>query len=180
MLRLSVPLAVALLLGACAPTPSRAPADDWQLRLPPASFGRAIAWQQQLVFAFDGREERVDAALEVDADAVRLALHRAGVVVLRLRWDGTTLDARRAPQWPAQVDAGHVLADLQLAHWPPDAVRAALPIGWRLDVDADGTRRLHDGRELVVTVAPSADAQLRLTQHRRGYRIDIRSEAGAR
>jgi hypothetical protein len=155
MKRLSAPLVcVSLLLAACVAHTPRAHDDatpTLDLRLAPASLGHALAEQQQLTFRFRDQQRTLDALLEVDASAVRLEIQSMGQSALRLRWDGSHLDQHRAHWLPKALRGEQVLSDLQLAQWPAQAIRAALPTGWTL-VEAGGTRQLRNGDATIVTV----------------------------
>src|SRR5205085_5595593 len=64
---------LALLLAACA---SQQPAaqQELSLRLSPASLGRELALQQHMTVSAHGHAQQMDVAIEVDADAVRMAV----------------------------------------------------------------------------------------------------------
>lgn len=167
-------LAVAV-LAACAVAPVRPPAPAMPaLSLSPASLGGTLALEQRLVFRHGERSDTVDAMVEADAGEVRIVLHRQGQVLLRLAWDGEQLQQVRAPQLPQALSAQRVLDDLQLVNWPVEAINAALPAGWHLQV-RDDERRLEQDGEIVATVRRTGEDQVRLDNHREGYRLDIRS-----
>ncbi len=170
ILLLAVPM-----LAACAVAPVRPPAPAMPaLSLSPASLGGTLALEQRLVFRHGERSDTVDALVEADERAVRIVLHRQGQVLLRLEWDGVQLQQVRAPQLPKALSAQRVLDDLQLVNWPAEAINAALPAGWRLQL-RDGERRLEQDGEVVATVHRTGEDQVRLDNHREGYRLDIRS-----
>lgn len=170
-----IALAAAAALAACSTQPVRAPATGMpSLQLAPSALGGTLALQQRLVFAHGQHSDTVDALLEADADGVRVVLHQQGQVMLRLAWDGETLQQDRAPGLPEALSAQRVLADLQLVHWPAPAIRAALPTGWQLQDIPQGRRLLHLG-ETVATVRWSGDHVARLENHTEGYRLDISS-----
>lgn len=173
MFRLSLLLS-AMLLAACAGTPSRAPGAMPSLRLAPAALGRELALHQRLDFHHGERRESIEALVEADAASVRLVMHAQGQVALRLVWDGQTLDQTRAEWLPPVLSGERVLDDLQLVYWPVAAIDARLPAGWHL-VEATGNRRLlHDG-EIVATVVHVSATHVRLRQRRQGYVLDIHS-----
>ncbi|MEO7478334.1 MAG: DUF3261 domain-containing protein [Lysobacteraceae bacterium] len=140
------------------------------LRLSPASLGHALALQQQLSFHFGSEERTLDALLEVDAHEVRLEIQSAGQSALRLRWDGSRLEQHRAAWLPPSVRGEEVLSDLQLAQWPVQAIRAALPAGWSL-VEDGGARQLRHGDTTIETVRyPAPD---RVEIEHANFRLDI-------
>ena len=175
MFRLIALLAMLLALSGCANQPSRPPAQAMPvLNLAPSSLGRVLALQQRLQVSFTGKQQTLDAMLEVDASKLRLAVQAAGQPALRLDWDGHSLQQVRAPWLPSALTGERVLFDLQLVYWPTAVFRAALPAGWTL-VDTDGMRRLqHDGADVaIVTKRPGDSAALEHPAE--GYRLDIRS-----
>lgn len=168
-----IALAATAVLAACATQPARTPATGMPaLQLAPSSLGGSLALQQRLVFEHGQRSDTVDALLEADADSVRVVLHQQGQVMLRLAWDGKTLQQTRAPQLPEALSAQRVLDDLQLVHWPAQAIRSALPPGWHLQDSPAGRRLLHRD-EVVATVRWSGRHHARLENPSEGYRLDI-------
>jgi hypothetical protein len=154
--RLIPTTAALLVLTACATAPTRPPAPTValpSLALSPAAFGDAVSLSQRLSFAHDldpGGPRTLEALLEIDVAALRLAGFALGQRVFTLRWDGAALDEERDPHLPAQIQSRQVLRDVQLVYWPAEAVRAALPPGWTLE-DAHGHRALlHDGTPWVT------------------------------
>ncbi len=179
-MRRLIPLMVALLtlaLAACAGTPHAAPAAVAAvplLRLSPASFGREWAAQQQLQFDAGGRQQSLDALLEVDAAQVRLALLAAGQPALRLQWDGQHIHETRADWLPPALSSARVLNDLQLVYWPAAEIRRVLPDGWYLQETA-ATRQLQFAGEVVVDIRFPTAGRVELHQRRDGYRLLILS-----
>ena len=161
--------ALALLLSACA-TP--APPPELALRLSPASLGRELAVQQRMTVSAQGRSQQMDVAIEADAQAVRLAVMDFGQTVARLEWDGVRLEESRARGWPATVTGARVLSDLQLVHWPLDAIRGALPAGYSIEGDAAGrTVRFHAAPLLRVRYPAPGSAEL--DNLAAGYRLRL-------
>ena len=166
------------LLASCAAQPPRAAVVLPSLHLAPASLGHSLAVQQQLRFHMGEHEQVMDALLEVDADEVRLMVQAMGQTGVRLRWDGHTLQQQRAPWLPAQVRGERVLDDLQLALWPADAIRAALPAGWILQDDAIG-RRLEFSGKVWWQVTRTDATRLHLDNRAEGYQLEILSSTDA-
>lgn len=166
---------LAILLASCASLP---PPARLGLRLAPAALGERIAVQQHLQVERNGRIDELDAALEVDADHLQLVGLAFGQRVLTLGYDGRTLTSWRHPMLPAQVRADEVLEDVQLALWPLDAIRAALPPGWQID-DA-GLRRTLSMDGVIVSVIevsrlPRWQGNITLDNRRYQYRLTIQS-----
>ena len=152
--RRSLVIAASGLLAGCAlpPRPSQLLAhvpEPFALRLSPASLGRELALQQRMTLSVFGHVQQMELALEADAQAVRLAVLAFGQTLARLEWDGRELKESRAPGFPAAVSGARVLGDVQLVHWPVDAIRAGLPPG--LNLQAEG-----DTRVLLAGSAPLA------------------------
>jgi hypothetical protein len=173
----------ALLLAAlagCAMTAARRDLAAMPL-LPPAAFGMEAQGQQRLTLSRDSGGARLvlDAAVEVDARELRVAGVLLGQRILLLAWDGKRLQETREPVVPESLDGRAILRDLQLVYWPAEAIRAALPRGWRLEEEA-ARRRLYRGARVVfestrADAVPLGNASLwnRLGQ----YRIDIESSS---
>jgi hypothetical protein len=148
------------------------------LKLQPAALGASISVQQHLTVEREGGIDELDAALEIDAEKINLVGLALGRRVLTLRYDGKTLDAWRNPQFPSQVRAEDVLEDLQLTLWPADAIRADLPVGWR--IEENGLRRtlLLNGTPVMVieySGAPRWSGKVVLSNLRYRYRLTIES-----
>jgi len=163
-----------LLAGCVAPRGPRLPPEPYALRLSPASLGRELALQQRMTLSVYGFSQQMDLALEADAQAVRLAILAFGQTLARLEWDGRELMESRAPGWPTAVTGARVLADVQLVHWPADAIRAALPPGWTLEASED-SRLLRVGSTPVARVRYPAPGQAELDNVAGHYRLRLES-----
>jgi hypothetical protein len=170
-----------LLLAACSAAPTRGPTavPTPALRLLPSALGRSVALQQRLEFRVDGRREVLEALLEVDANDVRLALQGAGQVALRLHWDGRSLQEVRADWLPAALTGERVLSDLQLVLWPAEAVRTALPAGWRIE-EREQVRELLRDDDVIARIAYRGESEARLQHIGAGYELRVQSQAAAR
>ena len=165
-----------LIFGACA-VPAHQPA-RLGLKLAPSALGESISVQQHLTVERNGRVDELDAILEVDPrrlDLVGLAL---GQRVLTLHYDGQILNVWRHPMFPAVVRDEDILEDLQLILWPADAVRQALPNGWRIEENAQ--RRVLLSGKMPVTVIdysgePRWNGKIELFNLRYQYRLTIQS-----
>ena len=134
---LAISGSLVLMLGACV-TPASTPA-RLGLRLSPAALGETISVQQRLNVQGQGHDRELDTALEVDPGRVDLIGLAFGQKVFSLHYDGKALRSWRHPMWPSQLRDEDVLEDLQLTLWPVDAIRQALPAGWR--IEESGLRR---------------------------------------
>jgi len=160
-------------LAGCA-TPPVAPTRPL-LRLPPAALGRSLALQQQLLVHAGGQSRRIEVLLEADDQFVRLVLVNLGQTMARLHWDGRELVQTRVPGWPQAVSGEHVLSDLQLALWPAEAIRGALPADWTLELRDGHQRILRRGEQIAATVDYPAPTRIDLVDRQQGYRIEIES-----
>jgi hypothetical protein len=172
-----IALAVLALLAACGSTPP-AQSGRLNLKLAPATLGATIALQQHLKVERENRTDDLDAAVEIDADHVELVGLALGQRVLTLNYNGKELTSWRHVLLPSQVRAEDVLEDLQLTLWPADAIRAALPPGWR--VEEEGLHRtLYQGDEIVATVdysgMPRWSGKTVLDNRRYHYRLTVLS-----
>jgi hypothetical protein len=158
-----------LLLAACATAPAR---EELALRLSPASLGHELALQQHMTVSAYGQSQQLDVAIEVDAEAVRMAVMDFGQTVARLEWDGHDLSESRARGWPEAVTGSRVLSDLQLVHWPLEAIRPALPEGWSVQEDAQG-RTVRRGDVTVIRVRYPAPGSAELENLATGYRLRL-------
>ncbi|MGH6649219.1 DUF3261 domain-containing protein [Aquabacterium sp.] len=174
--RLAVLAAMTLLLAACAWLRGEPAAPLF--RLTPASLGRELTVVQRMDVAVAGQHRSLDVALEVDPDAVRLAVMQLGQTIARLDWDGRTLSQTLAPGWPKVVSAERVLSDLQMVWWPADTLRAALPPGWRLFETARGRTFFREDNP-VVTVRLVEPGHIELIQGAEGYTVQLHSQGAS-
>lgn len=165
----------ALLLAACASAPRGAA--PWPLQ--PRELQAPLQLQQQLRIERDGESRQFEALLEVDAEAVQLAVLALGQVALRLRWDGERLEEWRAAWLPPQLEGQGVLQDLQFALWPLATLRRAAPRGWRVE-EQDGLRTVWQGRARVARIEAGEPGCWRIERPRAGYVLEIRSVAAER
>ncbi|RYY82018.1 MAG: DUF3261 domain-containing protein [Comamonadaceae bacterium] len=169
-------MVVASMLVACAALPGTS--QPGALRLSPASLGRDLALQQRMTVTVNGRSELMDVAVEVDAQAVRVAVLQFGQTVARLEWDGRALVESRAPGVPDAISGARVLSDLQMVHWPVAAIAPALPRGWTVR-NEDGVRVVRAGERTVLRVRYPAPGSAELDNLEGGYRVRLDGLAGA-
>jgi hypothetical protein len=174
MLELFAP--VALIFCGCAM--SVHPPGRLGLKLPPAALGSSISLQQHLTVERGEHTDELEAALEVDQQRLDLVGLALGQRVLTLHYDGERLQSWRHSMLPAQLRDEDVLEDLQLTLWPVDAVRSALPAGWR--IEENGLRRtlLRDDMPVMVidySGQPRWIGKIQLSNLRYHYRLTIQS-----
>jgi hypothetical protein len=148
------------------------------LRLPPAALGTSISLQQHLVVERGEHTDVLDAALEIDAEHISLVGLAMGQRVLSFNYDGIAFQSWRHPLLPAQVRNEDVLEDIQLTYWPADAIREALPEGWRIE-EGGLTRTLFEGDAPVEIITYSATppwkGKVVLSNLKYRYRLTIES-----
>jgi hypothetical protein len=167
------------MLAACQSAP-RYQRDRLTLALSPASFGQALSLQQQVHVEYTDRTVDLDAVLDIAPDSLTLVGMAFGQRMLTLRYNGIELKETRHPMLPRDVRGADILTDIQMALWPGDAVRAALPAGWTL-TDSDTLRTfLHDAQPQVTInydAVPHWAARVTMRNLRYDYRLVIRSVA---
>jgi hypothetical protein len=165
-----------LIFAGCA-VPAHQPA-RLGLKLAPAALGESVSLQQHLTVERDGRVDELDALLEVDPRRIDLVGLALGQRVLTLHYDGQILNGWRHPMFPTSVRDEDILEDLQLILWPSDAVRQALPGGWR--IEENGHRRILLCGQMPVTVIDYSgelrwNGKIELSNLRYQYRLIIQS-----
>lgn len=149
-------LALVLLVTGCAALRPY-PGDPGKFLLPPSEAGFEGTLPQRVTLRQPNGQE-IDALVsaEVGPKEVRLAvLSPMGMRVLGLIWNGRTLVEERAENVPKELPATTILRDLQLACWPEESVRAALPSGWVLESSETERRIFTAGKPgLVIRFGP--------------------------
>ena len=148
------------------------------LRLPPAALGASISLHQHLTVERSGRADALEVALEVDPQHLNLIGLAFGQRVLTLYYDGRMLTSWRHSLLPDELRAEEVLENLQLTLWPVDAIRQALPSGWR--IEENGLRRtlfLNDAPVTLIEYSsePRWSSKVVLTDWRYHYLLTIQS-----
>ena len=168
----------ALFASALACAPSRAHPARLGLKLAPATLGESISLQQHLKVERGGRIDELDAALEVDPDRLDMVGLLLGQRILTLHYDGRQLQSWRHPLVPEQLRGEDILEDLQLTLWPADAIRQALPSGWRIEESGRRRTLFLDGAPVMVidySGEPRWSGKIELANLRYQYRLTIES-----
>lgn len=167
--------AAIFVLAGCAST-APPPAARLGLKLAPSALGATLSVQQHLRVERNGRSDELDVALEVDPRHIEMVGLALGTRVLSLSYDGKDMSTWRHVMLPSQVKAEDVLEDMQLSLWPADAIRPALPSGWRIE-DKGLQRTLSMGDETIMTIRystmPRWEGAMVLDNLRYHYRITI-------
>jgi hypothetical protein len=168
---------ICVMMAGCS-TPPRPEPGRLTLQLAPAALGTSIALQQHLKVERNARIDELDTALEIDADHVQLVGLALGQRVLSLNYNGKELTSWRHVMLPSQVRAEDVLGDLQLVLWPDEAIRRALPEGWRIE-EQGLHRTLLQGDDIVTSIdysgSPRWSGTVVLENRRFHYRLTIQS-----
>lgn len=170
--------ACALFASGLACAPSRSQPARLGLKLAPATLGESISLQQHLRVEREGRIDELDAALEVDPDRLDMVGLALGQRILTLHYDGRQLQSWRHPLVAEQLRGEDVLEDLQLTLWPVDAIRQALPSGWRIEESGRRRTLLFDGAPVMVidySGEPRWSGKIELANLRYQYRLTIQS-----
>lgn len=148
------------------------------LRLAPAALGETISVSQHLSVDRENRKDELDVALEVDQDHVELVGLAFGMRVMTMHFDGKDLKSWRHPFMPSQVRAEDVLQDIQLTLWPIEAIREALPQGWRIE-ENDRCRTLYLDDKPMLKIDYGGEHRwsgtVTLSNLRYGYRLTIQN-----
>lgn len=160
-------------LGGCASwlMPEQAPL----LHLSPASLGRDLSVFQRVVIKKQGLSKSFDAALEIDAVSMRLAVFQFGQTMARITWDGQQLNQTLTQGWPQAIAAESILSDLQYVWWPLHHIQAALPPRWSLNDTAQKRILRHDNR-IVLEATVISPHVIKLNNHANGYLVQIETE----
>ncbi|MEO7362868.1 MAG: DUF3261 domain-containing protein [Gemmatimonadaceae bacterium] len=158
---------------------SAPPLDNrFRLALSPATFQQSISLQQHVEVQQAGKSVEFDAVLDVNPEEVTLVGLAFSQRVFTLKYNGVKLEESRSRMLPREVQAADVLSDLQLALWPVEAVRAALPAGWTLR-DSPSERVLSQGDTVRTSISYSATppwiGNIMLTNKQYDYRLFIKS-----
>lgn len=172
MSRLGPALLLCVLVAACAtPTALIRP-------LPPAALGRSVTVHQQITAHFHGHSRSLQVVLRVAPDNLTMiGLTAIGQRLFTLAWNGDRLSLSGKMENMQHVPAQRVLADLELAYWPLDALRSALT-GPDMRLEQLGsTRTLWQGNKLLwIAIRGSGKPwhrKITIYNARAGYRLDV-------
>jgi hypothetical protein len=165
-----------LSLVACA----HAQAARLGLKLPPSALGQTITLQQQLHVEREDGSRDLQMVIDIDEDHVEMVGLAFGQRVLTAYYDGKTLKEQRHFLLPSQVRSEDILEDIQLTYWPAEAIRDALPAGWRIEEEENRRTLLLDDKPVMVIeygAKPRWNGKVELSNLRYGYRLTIQSVA---
>jgi Protein of unknown function (DUF3261) len=99
-----------------------------------------------------------------------------GPRIATIRWDKSGVHEERTMLAPQGVPVENMLADLFIAHWPPEAIVAALPDGVELSVDETGGRTLSADGIVIMEVRRESETRTIIRNAALGYEISIISQ----
>lgn len=131
--------------------------------------------QQKVEASFRGRRETMIVEIENDADSLRfVGLTPFGHKLIQVSYDNRVASAATLPD--QRLSPALLIALLQIALWPTDAVRAGLEAPLTLEEDAKG-RRILNGGELTLSIEHNGEhppwRQMQLTIHSAGLELSI-------
>lgn len=166
----------AIVFAACVTAPKSKPqGPEFVLRLAPASYGAELSTPQRITMVRDGDRKSFDALLEIDAEAVRVAMFGAGQTLGTLTWDGANFTKKVSIFVPEAVTAERIITDVELCFWPEAALRSALPAGFTLEESAGERKLLRDGQPFATVTWNEGRKHVVLTQHVFHYALEIDS-----
>ncbi|MGQ0586897.1 MAG: DUF3261 domain-containing protein [Gammaproteobacteria bacterium] len=150
-------LALALAGCAAAPTGGRPPP-----AVPPILDGAALgarAANQVVRAAFQDRELTLQCAVQVDGRAVTVVgVDAMGRRAFTIGYDGARVAAESGPMVPEGFSPEYLLADVELALWPLEALQAGYAgTEWSVREPYAGARRLYRRDRLVAEVHYTGD-----------------------
>jgi hypothetical protein len=149
-----VPLAlITPLLFGCAHSMRRVPTSAQPALAAPSALSPRSA-SQVIHAAYGSRVMTMRTAIQLDAAGLKVVgVTATGQRLFTVGWDGKAVTAEKSPLVPDNVDPARVLADVQLALWPLEALQETLR-SQALEVSEPfaGVRRLRRGSELLAEV----------------------------
>lgn len=150
LMRHHVFLLIALLAGCGSERCPTLPGGVSYCLQPPAS-GPSFSALQQVLIGEGEQQETLLARIENGPERLTLVgLTPLGQTVLTLTWDGKHIAATELPGLQPHINPAMLVAVLQLALWPQDAVRAGLPDNVVWQDDANGGQLLRRGESLLT------------------------------
>src|SRR5699024_5324758 len=168
----AITLACVLATGCAPPPPLLSPP------LAPQTLGQSVTVRQQVTVRRGDQTRSMQVAMQVaPTQLTMIGLTAVGQRLFTLSWNGqqSTLDSRISSI--DSLDPTRVLADLQLAYWPLDTLRAALPDNLRLEQFGSARMLWRNGKLLWFASSQGKDrwhSPLTLYNARLEYRLTIR------
>lgn len=170
-------LPLLLVLGACDESGGKCAAliGGGSYCLQPTAARAPFEVLQKVEAGFQGRRETLIAEIESDADGLRfVGLTPFGHKLLQVGYDNRVASASTLPD--RRLGPALLVALLQIALWPADAVRAGLQAPLTLEEDARGRRILNAGEPTLSIEHGGGEPpwpRMRLIVHAAGLELDI-------
>ena len=118
---------------------------------PPATLGRSVEVQQLVTARYRNDTFAFEASISVTpARLLLVGTDMLGRRAMTIEWSGNELKVEAAPWVPAELRARNVIADIMLARWPENAVRAGLATPATVRQVDPGHRVIAvDGRDMI-------------------------------
>lgn len=153
----------------------------------PAALAKPVEAVQQIRATAGGESVVFEAHVSVTAERLLLvAVDGAGRRAMTITWNGQDMKVENAPWLPPNVQAGNLLSDLMVLHFPSASVREAVAAaGCELDIGKH-TRRVRCGESDVIRAdyeGPQSAPFTGTVRYRNeawGYDVEIRSAARSR
>lgn len=108
-------------------------------RPPAATFGEYRHIERDLEIRVNERIHAARGVLVLTPDSTRITItDRRGRLMVEMYYGQGRLNVKRTPYLPPEISADDLIADLQLALWPLERLRAGLTPGWTLAADDEG------------------------------------------
>lgn len=128
---------IALLVSLCGCQLWAPPDEGSRLLAPP--FGEYREIQRGLEIRVGEHIHTARARLSLTPDSTHIVITNEGdELMVEMRYQQGRLRVRRTPRLPPAIFADDLIADLQLALWPLERLRAGLTPGWTLAADDEG------------------------------------------
>lgn len=115
-----------------------APPGEGSRRLAPP-FGEYRQLDRELEIRIDERIHIAHARLALTPDSTHITItDPRGRLMVEMQFGQGRLSVKRTPYLPPEISADALIADLQLALWPLERLRAGLAPGWTLAADQEG------------------------------------------
>ncbi len=152
----------------------------------PATLGRSVEAQQLVTARYRNDTFAFEASISVTpARLLLVGTDMLGRRAMTIEWTGNDLTFEAAPWLPAELRARNIIADIMLAHWPQNAVRAGLAPAHALQQADPGHRAIVvDGRDMIRIdredgAAGSWSGRWLYRNLGWGYQLDIQSAEAA-
>lgn len=136
------------------------PGDLPLLQIKPAELGAGRTAEQRLQLVWRGEARTLESVLDVSADSLQFIGTAMGLRLFSLDYDGHRIEQGLGAGLPAALPPERIMNDMLLIYAPEKDLRAALPAGWRLEIQQNSRLLMH-GDDPVIEVIYHAAAPWR-------------------